>query len=122
MKRSNAKELALAICVSTLALGGCLGPPVLERQVLGYDEVTSEIEQKLLLINIACVDKGRPPHFTTTSSIAATFNWTTTFGVGGQLEEPSGTNFGNLNLGGSTSENPTFSILPISGQDFTVVS
>jgi hypothetical protein len=119
MKRSYAKELALAICVSTLALGGCLGPPVLERQVLGYDEVTSEIEQKLLLINIACVDKGRPPHFTTTSSIAATFNWTTTFGVGGQLEEPSGTNFGNLNLGGSTSENPTFSILPISGQDFT---
>ncbi|HXV80601.1 MAG TPA: hypothetical protein VEG60_12045 [Candidatus Binatia bacterium] len=120
MRRRYAKELGLAIiCVSAFALSGCLGPPVLERQVLGYDEITSEIEQKLLLINIARFDKGRPPHFTTTSSIAATFDWTTTFGVSGQLEEPSGTNFGNLNLGGSTSENPTFSIIPISGQDFT---
>jgi hypothetical protein len=118
-KRSYTKELGFAICVSMLALGGCLGPPVLEQQVLGYDEVTSEIEQKLLLINIARIHTERPVHFTTTSSIAATFDWTTTFGVGGQLEESGGTSFGNLNLGGSASENPTFSIIPVSGEDFT---
>jgi hypothetical protein len=119
LRRSYAKVLCFAICVSTLALGGCLGPPVLERQVLGYDEVTSQIEQKLLLINIARIHKERPVHFTTTSSIAATFDWTTTFGVGGQLEESGGTSFGNVNLGGSASENPTFSIIPVSGEDFT---
>jgi hypothetical protein len=58
-------------------------------------------------------------HFTSTSSIAATFDWTATLGVGGQIEESSGTNFLNLNLGGSASENPTFSIFPVSGEAFT---
>jgi len=59
-----------------VAITGCLGPPVLERQVLGYDEVTRM--EKLLLLNIARVSNNEPVHFTSTSSIAATFNWTTT--------------------------------------------
>lgn len=112
-------KIFLEVCGLVLALTGCAGPLVLERQVLGYDEVTSALDQKLLLLNIARVDRGRPIHFTTTSSIAATFDWTTTIGIRGQLEESSGTNFLNLNLGSSASENPTFSIIPISGQDFT---
>ena len=60
-----------------------------------------------------------PVHFTSTSSIAATFNWTTTLGASGELTESKGTNFLNLNIGGSASENPTFSISPISGKEFT---
>ncbi len=112
-------RLTFVTIVAATVLGGCVGPPVLERQVLGYDEVTSEIEQKLLLLNIARVDVGRPIHFTTTSSIAATFDWTTSINVGGSIQEPSGTDFFNLNWGASASENPTFSIIPISGQDFT---
>src|ERR1700751_1440864 len=31
--------LKLLISASTIVVSGCLGPPVLERQVLGYDEV-----------------------------------------------------------------------------------
>lgn len=112
-------RLTLVTIVAATVLGGCVGPPVLERQVLGYDEVTSEIEQKLLLLNIARVDVGRPIHFTTTSSIAATFDWTTSINVGGSIQEPSGTDLFNFNWGASASENPTFSIIPISGQDFT---
>ena len=102
------------------AISGCLGPPVLERQVLGYDEVTRKLDEKLLLLNIARVSNLEPVHFTSTSSIAATFNWTTTLGVSGEVTESGkGTNFLNLNLGGSASENPTFSISPISGKEFT---
>jgi len=112
-------RLTFVTMVAATVLGGCVGPPVLERQVLGYDEVTSEIEQKLLLLNVARVDVGRPIHFTTTSSIAATFDWSTSINVGGNIQEPSGTNFFNFNWGASASENPTFSIIPISGQDFT---
>ena len=108
--------LAFALC---FVLGSCVGPPVLERQVLGYDEVTRKLDEKLLLLNIARMDKGQNIHFTSTSSIAATFDWTTTVGVGGQLEETKGTNFFNFNLGASASENPTFSITPVSGEDFT---
>jgi hypothetical protein len=101
------------------AISGCLGPPVLERQVLGYDEVTRTLDEKLLLLNIARVSNEEPVHFTSTSSIAATFNWTTTLGAGGELTGSKGTSFLNLNIGGSASENPTFSISPVSGKEFT---
>ena len=67
----------------TVAMSGCLGPPVLERQVLGYDEVTKALDEKLLLLNIARVSNQEPVHFTSTSSIAATFNWTATLGASG---------------------------------------
>lgn len=102
-----------------LALSGCAGPLVLERQVLGYDEVAKTLDEKLLLLNIARVDNGETVHFTTTSSIAATFDWTTTVGAGGSFNSASQTNFLDLNLGASASENPTFSIIPLTGQDFS---
>jgi hypothetical protein len=102
-----------------LAIAGCAGPPVLERQVLGYDEVTSRLDQKLLLLNIARTDNGMPVHFTSTSTIAATFNWTTTLGIGGEWRRSSGDSFLGLNVGSGASENPTFSIHPLSGQAFT---
>lgn len=92
---------------------------MLERQVLGYDEVTKALDEKLLLLNIARVANKETVHFTSTSSIAATFDWTTTLGVGGQLEEHNGPNFFNFNIGGSANENPTFSISPLSGEEFT---
>ena len=114
--------MRVSVCLlgaAMLFLGGCVGPPVLERQVLGYDQVTSELDQKLLLLNIARVDDGRPVHFTTTSRIAATFDWTTTIGVAGQRGFSGASDTLNLNLGASASENPTFSIVPISGEDFT---
>jgi len=111
--------LNLLTGVITFAFTGCVGPPVLERQVLGYDEVTKTLDEKLLLLNIARVSNQEPVHFTSTSSIAATFNWTATLGASGEVTESKGTNFLNLNIGGSASENPTFSISPISGKEFT---
>ena len=107
------------LLVTAVSIAGCAGPPVLERQVLGYDEVTSRIDQKLLLLNVARIDRGHPVHFTSTSSIAATFDWTTTLGASGQLNNTSAANFVNLNLGTSVSENPTFSIVPLSGEAFS---
>jgi len=116
LRRATLNLFSGAIAV---AVSGCIGPPVLERQVLGYDEVTRTLDEKLLLLNIARVSNEEPVHFTSTSSIAATFNWTTTLGASGERTESKGTNFLNLNIGGSASENPTFSISPISGKEFT---
>jgi hypothetical protein len=101
-------------------VGACanVGPPVLERAVLGYDEIDAKLSQKLLLLNIARWRAGEPPHLTVTSSIAATFDWTASTGIGGQLEESQGTDFFNFNLGASASENPTFSILPLQGEEY----
>lgn len=102
-----------------LLIAGCAGPPVLERQVLGYDDVTSRLDQKLLLLNIARADNGRPVHFTTTSTIAATFNWTSTLGAGTEWHRNTPDSFLGLSIGTGVSENPTFSIHPLSGQAFT---
>jgi len=74
--------LNCAIAAITLVLNGCAGPPVLGRQVLGYDEVAKSLDEKLLLLNIARVDNGETVHFTSTSSIATTFDWTATIGAG----------------------------------------
>ena len=52
MRRPTLNLLTAAIAV---AISGCLGPPVLERQVLGDDEVTRTLDEKLLLLNIARV-------------------------------------------------------------------
>lgn len=106
------------ICALALGVGGCAGPLVLERQVLGYDDVAKSLDEKLLLLNIARVDNREAVHFTSTSSIAATFNWTTSL-ASGQLNTAPNTNFFNIAVGASASENPTFSIIPISGQEFT---
>jgi hypothetical protein len=118
-REQHCARLTLVTCLLALAISGCMGPPVLERQVLGYDEVTSATGQKLLLLNIARANDERPIHFTSTSSIAASFDWTTTIGVTGQTQEPKGTDFLSLDLGASASENPTFSIVPITGKEFT---
>lgn len=112
-----ARRVAPALLALTIA--ACAGPPVLERQVLGYDEVTSRLDQKLLLLNIARTDNGQPVHFTSTSTIAATFNWTTTLGAGAELHRNSSANILGLSAGAGASENPTFSIHPLSGQAFT---
>jgi hypothetical protein len=120
-RKIRAKFIVLgwSIAVATLLFGGCAGPPVLGRQVLGYDEVSKSLDEKLLLLNIARADKGETVHFTSTSSIAATFDWTTTIGAGGTLNSGSMADSLGLNIGASASENPTFSIVPISGEQFT---
>jgi len=117
----NATKLATLGCTlaASLVLLGCAGPPVLGRQVLAYDEVAKSLDEQLLLLNIARVDRGEGVHFTSTSSIAATFDWTTTAGVGGRLNSGASNNYLDLNLGTSASENPTFSIVPVSGEEFT---
>jgi hypothetical protein len=112
-------QLILATGLLAFAASSCVGPPVLGRQVLAYDEVTRRLDERLLLINIARIGNGENIHFTSTSSIAATFDWTTTIGASGQVEEAPGFNFLHLNLGASSSENPTFQIIPISGEQFT---
>jgi len=111
--------LIVILACATL-LSACVGPTALHRSVLAYDETTLQIEQQLLLLNIARWHAGLSLHFTTTSNIAATFDWTKVVGVGGRLEEgPRGFHSMNLNLGASASENPTFSIVPLSGEEFT---
>ena len=109
----------LWIGVLALMLTGCVGPPALHRSVLGYDETTNQLDQEILLLNIARLSHEDPVHFTMTGSIAATFDFTTSGNFSGSIVTSPGDNIFNFGLSTSASENPTLSIIPLSGQDFT---
>jgi hypothetical protein len=108
-----------AILVLVVGLGGCFGPPALRQAVLGYDETVTRLDQEILLLNIARLSDYAPPHFTVTSNIAATFNFQAGGGLGGSVYEGSGSDFLSLSLESTASENPTFSIVPMTGREFT---
>jgi hypothetical protein len=102
-----------------LVLSGCLGPVSLEHAVLGYDRAVSQIKWELLLLNIARLRDGLPVHFTTTSSIAATFDYRTSVSVGGIYNDTPGYFAPSFNVGVTAAENPTLSIVPMQGREFT---
>jgi hypothetical protein len=108
-----------ALMASLLNTSGCVGPPALHDSVLGYDETVASLEQEILLLNMARLSTDQPPHFTVTSSIAATFNFETSSGISGSIFEGAGTDVLSLSVQSRAAENPTFSIVPISGQEFT---
>jgi len=112
----------LLLMFLTFVMAGCTGPKLLHKSVIGYDETISTIEREMLLINIARRHRGIPLHFTVTSGIAATFDYERSAGFVGRLfERGSGDDVNNLglNLGMRLSENPTLSIVPMQGNEFT---
>lgn len=110
---------SIIILLVTLLLVGCVGPPALHKSVLGYDETTNQLEQEILLLNIARLSDDSPVHFTVTGSIAATFDFTTSANFGGSIVTSPGNNIFDFGMSASASENPTLNIVPISGEDFT---
>lgn len=110
----------LCLMLFSLGISGCMGPISLHKAVLGYDETISRLAREMLLINIARTHRNIPTHFTVTSRIAATFDYQTNTGLTGTIfERASGINNYALNLGVSVSENPTLSIIPMQGEEFT---
>lgn len=119
-KETPARVSRLCCLIMALALSACAGPPALHRAVLSYDETISRLESEMLLLNVARLQAELPPHFTVTSSVAATFNWTVSGGMLGRFDTgPVLGNMLDLTLGASASENPTFSIVPVTGREFT---
>src|SRR5262245_18325689 len=98
---------------TALVFSGCLGPVSLHKVVLGYDETVSRLEQQMHLINIARRRAGLPGHYTVTSSIAATFDYQTNAAILGPFSDI------GVNVGVNVAENPTLSIVPIQGKQFT---
>jgi len=112
--------LAFLLPVLSLTLTACVGPVSLHRAVIAYDETISRVEREMLLINVARTHRGLPTHFTVTSSIAATFDYRTNTGFSTSIFQTAGSNNSfDLALGASAAENPTISIVPIQGEDFT---
>jgi hypothetical protein len=107
------RPVLAALAAAALILNGCFGGASLNEAVLGYDQTVSRLEREILLVNIARLGYGLPVHFTVTSSIAATFDYKTKVGVGGTFPDV------GANLGASAAENPTMTIVPLRGRQFT---
>lgn len=106
--------IAIALLVYTQS--GCVSPLAINRAVLAYDQSVTKAENEMLLINLLRMRDEEPPHFTIMSSIAATFDFRVRGGLIGQaLHE----DFFGINLGGEAAENPTATIIPVQGEEFT---
>ena len=104
--------------LAVLSLAGCLSPPTLNRAVLAYDEAITDAISKQLLINIARAHHHEPIHFTGVANVAATFDFRISAGATPALTGEHGRTLVPL-FGGSIAENPTISITPIEGEEFT---
>ena len=110
--------LILAGSFFSLALSGCLSPITLNRAVTSYDEAITDAISKQLLINIARAHQHQPVHFTGVSNIAATFDFRVSAGATPALTGEASRALMPI-FGGSVAENPTISIAPIEGEEFT---
>ncbi|SPP63117.1 conserved exported hypothetical protein [Nitrospira lenta] len=111
-------RLTLAGAFYSLTLSGCLSPITLNRAVTAYDEAVTDAISKQLLINIARAHRHQPIHFTGVSNIAATFDFRVNAGATPALTGDTGMTLVPT-FGGSVAENPTISIVPIEGEEFT---
>jgi hypothetical protein len=102
----------------SLAVTGCLSPITLNRAVTTYDEAITDAISKQLLINIARAHQHQPIHFTGVSNIAATFDFRVSAGATPAFTGDAGRALIPI-FGGSVAENPTISIVPIEGEEFT---
>lgn len=98
--------------------GGCMAPPALDVSVMSYDAVTTNLLSQQLLLNIARARHHQPIHFTAVSNIAATFDFRFNAGAGPAATGASGSTLVPT-FGGSVAENPTITIVPIEGEEFT---
>ncbi len=116
---STARCLLLSAGVVALAgAGGCVGSIALDRAVIDYDTTTARSVSKQLLLNIARARYNEPMHFTAISSIAATYKFSFSAGTGAAQTGPNGGQLVPL-INGSAEENPTISIAPMQGEEFT---
>src|SRR6185369_13369280 len=104
--------------ILSLAMTGCLSPITLNRAVTAYDQAIADAISKQLLINIARAHQHQPVHFTGVSNIAATFDFRVSAGATPALTGESSRALMPI-FGGSVAENPTISIAPIEGEEFT---
>lgn len=111
--------LLLLLClISMLSLSGCVSPIALNRAVGAYDEAITSAASKQLLMNIARAHHHQPIHFTGVSNVAATFDFRFSAGGTPALGGLAGPILMPI-FGGSVAENPTISIVPIEGEEFT---
>ena len=115
----NRRFLTTLLFGAGLSLQGCLSPIAMHQAVLEYDRTINRVEAELLLLNIARARHFHPVHFTVVSSVAATFDFRVNAGVLGRIGSSPDDAPVDFEFGTSVAENPTVTIVPIAGEEFT---
>jgi hypothetical protein len=90
----------------------------LEGDVMKYDATSTNVLSRQLLLNIARARHRDPIHFTGIANIAATYNFQMSAGMtAASTGEKGGLLTPTFGIGAA--ENPTISIVPIEGEEFT---
>ncbi len=110
------RALCAVVALAT-ALGGCVSPPTIERAGVEYDRAVTNVIMEQLLLNIARRRHHHPIHFTVVSNVAATFDFRSTLGVAPAIREASPSMLPSFST--TVAENPTVSIVPVEGEEFT---
>lgn len=112
------KLVWLSILLNLGCLQGCVSPMMLGDTVISYDKAVTDTLTRQLLLNIGRAHQHQPIHFTGVANIAETLSFgfnagatTATTGENGGLITPI--------FGGSVSESPTISIIPMESEEFT---
>lgn len=111
------KRLAIVLCATAL-LAGCVSPATIERAGIQYDRAVMNVIIQQLLLNVARYRHHHPVHFTAVSNVAATFDFRANAGLTPALSGTDGKTLLPI-FGGTIAENPTISIVPIEGEEFT---
>ncbi|MFZ4703678.1 MAG: hypothetical protein ACOYMG_26845, partial [Candidatus Methylumidiphilus sp.] len=117
-KKMNRVIPSIALLVLLTGLSGCLSPIALDHAAIAYNQATADVVSKQLLLNIARARHNDPPYFTGISNIAATFNFQANAGATPALTGDFGSTILPL-FGVAASDNPTISIVPMEGEEFT---
>ena len=112
-------RLLSVACLMAVSLFGCLSPFALDHAVTAYDHAVTDTLTEQLLLNIARAHNHHPIHFTGVANIAATFDFRMNAGATPPLGGLDGGFRVSPIFGTSIAENPTVSIVPIEGEDFT---
>ena len=115
----QALRLLSILCSLLFMVSGCISPKALEHVVVAYDYSATKSLVDQLLVNIARSHHHQPVHFTAISNIAATFDYRFTAGATPPLGGVDGGFALSPIFGATIAENPTISINPIEGEDFT---
>ncbi|MEI7868297.1 MAG: hypothetical protein WCI11_10425 [Candidatus Methylumidiphilus sp.] len=116
--RTITRAPRLALFAAPLVLAGCLSPVALDHATISYNQATADVMSQQLLQNIARARHNDPFHFSGISNIAATFNFQMNAGATPALTGEAGSTILPL-FGIAASENPTISIIPMEGEEFT---
>jgi hypothetical protein len=108
----------LLYLIFSILLSGCVSPMALNRAVSAYDDAITSAASKQLLMNIARAHHHQPIHFTGVTNVAATFDFRLNAGASSAAGGLAGAVLMPI-FGAAVAENPTISIVPVEGEEFT---